>query len=147
MFFHSSGSWKSQIKVISGLEAGEHFFSPLADGHLQSIITGCYFSVSKSCPTLCDPMGWSMPGFLVLHLLPEFTQTQVHWVGDEPSNHSPSVIPFSSCPQSFPASECFPVSQLFTSGGQSIGASASGSVLQINTQGWFPLGLTGLISL
>ena len=56
-------------------------------------------------------------------------------------------IPFSSCPQSFPASGSFPVSQLFASGGQSMGASASVSVLPMNIQGWFPLGLTGLIPL
>ena len=60
---------------------------------------------------------------------------------------SSSVIPFFSCPQSFPASGCFPMRQLFTSGGQSIGVSASASVLPMNIQGWFPLGLTGLISL
>ena len=60
---------------------------------------------------------------------------------------SSSVIPFSSCPQYFPASESFPMSQLFTSGGQSIGASASAPVLPVNTQDWFPLGWTGLISL
>ena len=58
---------------------------------------------------------------------------------------SSSVTPFSSCPQSFPASGSFPMSRLFTSGGQSIGASAS--VLPMNIQGWFPLRLTGLISL
>ena len=58
---------------------------------------------------------------------------------------SSSVIPFSSCFQSFPASESFPLSQFFTSGGQSIGASAS--VLPVNTQDWFPLGWTGWISL
>ena len=52
-----------------------------------------------------------------------------------------SVVPFSSCPQSFPASGSFPMSQLFASGGQSTGVSAS-----VNIQGWFPLGLTGLIS-
>ena len=57
------------------------------------------------------------------------------------------VVPFSSCLQSFPTSGTFQVSQLFTSGGQSIGTSASASVLPVNTQGWFPLGLTGLISL
>ena len=56
-----------------------------------------------------------------------------------------SVIPFSSCSQSFPASGSFPVSRLFTSGGQSIGASES--VLPMNIQDWFPLGLTGLILL
>ena len=60
---------------------------------------------------------------------------------------SSSLAPFSSCLQSFPASESFPVSQLFPSGGQSTGASASVSVLPMNIQGWFPLRLTGLISL
>ena len=58
-----------------------------------------------------------------------------------------SVILFSSCPPSFSASGSFPVSCLFASGGQSIGASASASVLPMNIQGWFPLELTGLISL
>ena len=53
---------------------------------------------------------------------------------------SSSVTPFSSCPQSFPASECFPTSWLFTSGGQSIGVSASASALPVDIQGWFPLG-------
>ena len=60
---------------------------------------------------------------------------------------SSSVIPFSSCSQSFPASGSFLMSQLFASGDQSIGASASALVLLMNIQGWFPLGLTGLISL
>ena len=58
-----------------------------------------------------------------------------------------SVTCFSSCPQSFPASRSFPVSQLLASGGQSIGASASASVLPMNIWGWFPLGLIGWISL
>ena len=57
------------------------------------------------------------------------------------------VIPFSSCPQSLPASESFPMSQLFTWGGQSTGVSASASVLPMNTQDWSPLGWTGWISL
>ena len=60
---------------------------------------------------------------------------------------SSSVIPFSSHLQSFPASGSFPMSQFFESGGQSTGASASASVLPMNSQNWFPLGLTGLISL
>ena len=60
---------------------------------------------------------------------------------------SSSVIPFSSCLQSFPASGSFLMSQFFASGGQSIWASASASVLPMNIQGWFPLGLTGLIIL
>ena len=58
-----------------------------------------------------------------------------------------SVIPFSSCLQSFPASGYFPVSWLFTSGGQNIGTSTSASILPMSIQDWFPLGLTGLISL
>ena len=58
-----------------------------------------------------------------------------------------SFVPFSFCPQSFLASGSFPVNQLFASGGQSIGASASVSVLPMNIQGWYPLGLTGLTSL
>ena len=60
---------------------------------------------------------------------------------------SSSVAPFSSCPQSFPASGSFPMSQFFPSGGQTIGASALASVLPVNIQDWFPLGLTSLISL
>ena len=60
---------------------------------------------------------------------------------------SSSVVPFSSCPQSLPALGSFPMSQLFTSGGQSIGVSASASVLPMNTQDWSPLGWTGWISL
>ena len=60
---------------------------------------------------------------------------------------SSSVVPFSSCLQSFPASGSFPMSQFFTSGGQSIGVSASASVLPMNIQDWFPLGLTGWIFL
>ena len=64
-----------------------------------------------------------------------------------PSNHLILCHPFSSCLQSFPASGSFPMSQLFVSGGQSIGASASPPVLPMNIEGWFPLRLTGLIYL
>ena len=82
-------------------------------------------SVSKSCPTLCNRMNCSTPGFPVLHYLPELTQIHVHWVSDA-SNHLILCL-LSSCPQSFPASGSFPMSRIFTSGGQSIGASASAS--------------------
>ena len=77
----------------------------------------------------------------------EFTQTHVHWVGDAIQPSLSSIIPFSSCLQYFPASGSFPVNQFFTSGVQSIGASASTSVLPMNIQDWFPWGLTGWISL
>ena len=104
-------------------------------------------SVAQSCPTLCSPMDCSISGFPVLHYILESAQTHVHWVSDAIQTISSSVIPFSSCLLSFPASGSFPMSQLFISGGQSIGASASASVLLKNIQGWFPLGLTGLSSL
>ena len=94
----------------------------------------------------CDPMNRSTPGFPVHHQLPEPTQTHVHWVGDAIQPFNP-VVPFSSCPQSFPASGSFPMSQHFASGGQSIGVSASASVLPMNNQDWCHLGWTGWISL
>ena len=107
------------------------------------VTTNCC-SVTQLCPTLCNPMNCSMPGFPVLHYLPEFAQTHVHWVGDAIQLSHPLLPP---CPplQSFPALGSFPISWLFTLGGQSTGASASASVLPMNIQGQFPSGLTGLI--
>ena len=78
-----------------------------------------FSSVVQSCLTLCNPMDHSMPGLPVRPQLLEFTQTHVHRVHPTISS---SVIP-SSCLQSFPASRSFPVSQFFSSGGQSIGVS------------------------
>ena len=104
------------------------------------------FSATNLCPTLCGSMHRNTPGFRVLHSLPEFAQTNVHWVSDAIHPSHP-LSPHYSCLQSFPASGSFPVSQLFASGGQCIGASVSTSVLPVNIQGQFPLGLTGLVSL
>ena len=103
-----------------------------------------FSSVAQSCPTLCDPMNRSMPGLPVHHQLPEFTQTHVHRVSDA---IQPSVVPFSSCPQSLPASESFPMSQLFAWGAQSTGVSASASFLPKKSQGWSPSEWTGWMSL
>ena len=103
-----------------------------------------FMSVAQLCPTLCDPMNRSTPGLPVHHQLLEFTQTHLHRVSDAISS---SPVPFSSCPQFLPASESFPISQLFTWGSQSIGVSASASVLPMNTQDWSPLEWTGWISL
>ena len=89
-------------------------------------------------------MEWSTPGFPVHHQLLEMAQTHVHRVSDP--TISSSVIPF-SCLQSFSASGSFPMSQFFASGGQSIRTSVSASVLPMNIQDWFPLELTGWISL
>ena len=103
-----------------------------------------FSSVTQSRLTLCDPMNRSTPGLPVHHHLPEFTQTQIHWVRDAISS---LVVPFSSCPQSLPASESFPMSQLFAWGGQSTGASALASFLPKKSQGWSPSEWTDWISL
>ena len=103
-----------------------------------------FSSVAQSCLTLCDPMNCSTPGLPIQHQLLEFTQTHVHWC--QPAISS-SVIPFSSCPQSLPASESFPMSQLFAWGVQSTGVSALASVLPMNIQDWSPSEWTGWISL
>ena len=106
-----------------------------------------FSSAAQSCPTLCNPMNRSTPG-LPVHLPTPRVHPNPH-----PSSRwchpaiSFSVIPFSSCPQSLPASESFPMSQLFAWDGQSIGVSASASVLPMNTQDWSPLGWTAWISL
>ena len=90
-------------------------------------------SLAQSCLTLCDLMDCSMPGFPVLHHLPESAQLMSVESMMHPTILS-SVIPFSSCLLSFPATGSFPVSQLFRPGGQSIGTSASTSVLPVTTQ-------------
>ena len=86
-----------------------------------------------------------MPGFPVLHHLLELAQTHVHQVGDVIHPSHP-LLSF-SCLPSLLVSRTFPISWLFTSDGQSIGASAAASVPPMNIQDWFPLELTGLISL
>ena len=99
-----------------------------------------FSSVAQSCPTLCNPMNRSTSGLPVHHSLsvhqnlPESTQTHVHHVGDAIQPSNPLVVPFSSCPYSFPASGSFQMSQLFASGGQSTGISDATSVLPMNTQ-------------
>ena len=106
-----------------------------------------FSSVAQLCLTLCDPMNRSTPALPVHHQLPESTQIHVHWVGDAIQSSHPLSFPFYSCPQSFPVSRSFQMNQLFAAGGQSIGVSASTSVLPMNTQYWSPLGWTGRVSL
>ena len=86
---------------------------------LQQARLPCPSPTPGACSNSCPPSWWYHPTI------------------------SSSVVPFSSCLQSFPASGSFPMSWLFTSGGQSIGASASASVFPMNILDWFPLGLTG----
>ena len=101
-----------------------------------------FSSVAQSYLTLCNPMDCSTPGFPFHHQHLEPIQTCLSRQWCHPTISS-SVIPFSSHLQSFPASGSFQISQLFTSGGQSIGVSASASVLPMNIQDWFPLELSG----
>ena len=119
------------------------FFSRISEMIFQVELS----SLAQSSQTLCNPMQHSMPGLPVHHQLPESTQTHVHWIGDaiQPSHPLSSPSPPAlnlSQHQGF-----FQMSQLFASGGQSIGASVSTSVLPMNTQDWSPLGWTGWMSL
>ena len=91
-------------------------------------------------------MDFNTSGFIVHHELLEFTQTHIHRVGDAIQHHI-LCCPLLLLPSIFPSLRSFPMSQFFASGGQSIRDSASASVLPMNIQDWFPLGLTGWISL
>ena len=107
-------------------------------------VSGNIVAAQSVCLILCDSMDYSTPGFSV-HSLPKFAQIHVHWVSDDIQPSHPLLPPPPAL--NLYQHQSFPVNQLFASGGQSIGASASASILPINIQGWFPLGLTGLISL
>ena len=144
--FSRGSSWprdRAQVSCIAGRR-----FTIWATREALDFNSVQFTSVAQSCPPLCDPMNCSTPGLPVHPQLPEFTQTQVHRVGDacHPAISS-SVVPFSSWPQSLPASGSFPVSQLFAWGSQSTGVSALASVLPKNSQGWSPLEWTNWISL
>ena len=104
---------RAQVR-LSIYQHFRHFklaFMLFISGH-PSFSSVQFSSLAQSCPTLCDPMNRSMPGLPVYHQLPEFTQTHVHRVSDAIQPSHP-VVPFSSCPQSLPASESFPMSQFF----------------------------------
>ena len=121
-------------------------FCSVLPGLLHPHVCSCCSSVTQLCPTLCDSINCTRKAS------PSIT------ISTACSNSCPlswwccptissSIVLFSSCLQSFPASGFFPMSQFFASGGQSIGVSAWASVLPMNIQGWFPWGLTCLISL
>ena len=106
----------------------------------------CCCSVAQSCPTLSKPWTVALQASCPSPSPGACSKScPLSWQCH--STISSSVIPFSSCLQSFPASGFFPMSLLFASGGQGIGASASASVLPMNIHDLFPLGWTGLISL
>ena len=117
--------------------------SPQPVRQIPHCLCVCCCSVAKLCSPLCDSMDW-LHGLQHIRLLcPSLSP----WVCSNSCSLSQSVTPFSFCLQSFPAAGSFPMNQLFISVGQSIKALASVSVLPMDIQGWFPLGLTGLISL
>ena len=124
-----------RIKTTSDLAGGFFTTEPLQ-----------FSSVTQSCLTLWDPHGLQHARPPCLSPTPEFIQTHVHWIGDAIYLSHPFLFP---SPPAFSLSqhEFFPVSQFFVSGGQSIGASVSISVLPMNIQDWFPLGWTGWIPL
>ena len=145
-----SNTWIS-VTIILAVKLNQILLStshnhqvPLSDYplHAPAASTQTRLLLFKSCPALCDSTDCSTPGFPLFHWLPEFAPIHVHWVSDAIQPSHPLLPPF---PPGLSISQSFPISQLFTSGGQSIGASAS--VLPMNNQGWFPLGLTSLISL
>ena len=110
-------SWPNQFprpysQISSHWELGLHIWILVGKRHKHSVycVSVQFSSVTQSCPTFCNPMDCSTPGFPVHHQLPEVTQTYVHWVNDA---IQPSVVPFSSRLQSFPASGSFPMSRFF----------------------------------
>ena len=117
-----------------------------ADSSKKILMLGNFSSVALSCLTLCNPMNHSTPGLLVHHQLLESTQTHVHWASDA---IQPSHLLSSPSPPALNLSQHQGIFQWVdsASGGQIIETSASASVLPMNIQGWFPLGLTGWISL
>ena len=127
--------WAPSLTLPDWFTQKQHSSFKKRQSPLFSAVSRSQFSsVAQSCLTLCNPMNRSAPGLPVHHQLPEFTQTHAHRVGDGHPAISSSVTTFSSCPQSLPALGSFPMSQLFASGGQSTGVSASASVLPMNTQ-------------
>ena len=104
-----------------------------------------FSSITQSCPTLCNPMNCSTPDFPITKSQGLLKLMSIKLV--MPSKHLMLYHPLLLLPSVFPSIRVFPVSQLFSSGGQSIGVSDSASVFPMNIQGLFPLGLMDLISL
>ena len=121
-----------------------HF--PFKHSHIDQFSSVQFSSVTQSSPTFCNPMDCNTQVSLsITNSQSLLNSCQLNrWCLPTISS---SVVPFSSCLQSFPASGSFQVSQFFVSAVQSTGVSASASVLPINTQDWSPLGWTGWISL
>ena len=124
IFFHECAPWCIQLFPTGSSSSSIAQLCPTLRPHgLHHARLPCPSPTPGACSDSCPSSWWCHPTI------------------------SSSVVPFSSCLYSFPASGSFPVSQLFSSGGQSIGISASASVPPVNIQDWFPLRLTSLFSL
>ena len=137
-------TWLYSLKFIHSMINNNTFKNKNSFNHMSRLfvhLPSKLSSVQFSHSVVSDPMDCSTPGFAVHHQLPELAQTYVHRVGNaiQPFHSLSSTSP--PPPQSFPASRSFPMSQFFSSGG------VLASVLPMNIQDWFPLGLIGLISL
>ena len=128
--------------MLRGLTVKQTLHTKWKQKHSNSNSTSNCCSVTQLCLTLCDPMDCSTPGFPVLSGVSSNSCPLSWWCHPAISS---SVIPLSSCLQPFPTSGSFQMSQLFASGGQSIGVSASTSVPPMNIQDWSALGWTGWI--
>ena len=114
---------------------------------MSSVSSVQFSSVAQPCPTLCNPMDSSTPGLPVHHQLPELAQTHVLRVSDAIQPSHPLSAPSAPAFNLSQPSGYFPMCQLFASDSQSIGVSASASILPMNIQDWFTLGWTSWISL
>ena len=131
----SDYSHEIKRRLLLGRKAMTNLDSVLKSRDSTLPIKGPYSqSYGFSSSHVWMPMDYRKPGFSVLHYVPELAQTHILRVSDSIQPSHPLSTPFSFCFQSFPASGSLPKSQLFTSGGHSIGASASASVLPMNIQ-------------
>ena len=144
------GSSSGSIQILSLSSSGDQWayewiLNPWISFKLDSPVSSVQFSSSVASDPVTPWTAACQASLSIINSLPEFTQTHVHWVGDAIQLSHPLLSP------SFPAfnlfqHQSFPRSQFLASGGQSIGVSASASVLPMNIQDWFPLEWTGLIS-
>ena len=141
MFFYILFSIISYYKILSIVPCHNTYTVPCIRADIIWSLC-CCCSVTQSCLTLCDPMDCSMPGLHVPLHLPKFAQVHVHCMGDaiRPSH---SLTPSSSAFNLSQHQGFFPVSRLFTSSDQNIGAAASASVLPMSIHGWSPCSPSG----
>ena len=137
----------TSVKHMKAKFTGVNFWHQRQDKLLAETVTGMFCcSVTQLCLTICDPLDYSTPGFPVLHYLAESAQTHVRWVSDAIQQSHPLLSP-SPPALNLSQHQGLQMSQLFASGGLSIGVLASTSVLPMNTQDWSPLEWTSWISL